>query len=445
MKTKLFLLTVALLAMPVLSACGSSPSAQAAENSISGSGYVSSQQVQIAPELGGKVVEILAVEGETIQEGDVLFRMDDEIYRAQYEQAQASVGVAEAAIASAQAQLTAANVQYELALQGARLQDLQSRNAAWVTPLPDEFELPVWYYQQAERIQAVQAEVAAARDALMQKRDDLAQELQDASNSDLVTAESELAAAQAAYQVAVQTHDLAADASENTVLEEVAQEQVDSALADLERAQLAYDGMLSNTASLDVLDARGRVAVAQARYENALDVLTQLMRGEYALQVEAARAAVTLAKSGVGQAEANLLAAQAALQLLDVQMAKTVVYAPITGVVLSRNLEVGETIPQGGPVFKIADLSQVELTVYISEDRYGELHLGQVVEISVDSFPNEIFTGTIAAIADEAEFTPRNVQTVDGRKSTVFAVTIVVPNPDGKLKPGMPADARIQL
>ncbi|MBC8333107.1 MAG: efflux RND transporter periplasmic adaptor subunit [Anaerolineae bacterium] len=127
------------------------------------------------------------------------------------------------------------------------------------------------------------------------------------------------------------------------------------------------------------------------------------------------------------------------------QLAKTVVYAPTSGVVLTRSLEIGEMIAPGGPVIEVADLAQVELTVYISEDRYGQVKLGQDVEIVVDSFPTEVFIGTVAAIADQAEFTPRNVQTVDGRKSTVFAVKIVLSNPEGKLKPGMPADARIRF
>ena len=436
---------VVLFVMLTLGACSAFPTAQAAENVIEGSGHVSAQQIKIASELGGKVVEVLVSEGNEIQTGDILFRLDDTIYQAQYRQAQAGVAVAQAAVETAQAQLDAANLQSELALQGARLQDLQARNAAWLAPLPDEFTLPVWYYQKDEHIQAIQSEVEVAHNALTQAQTDLAQELQDASNSDLVTAETTLAAAQAAYQIALQTHAQATAANENEIVEEIAQDQLDTTLADLERAQLDYDRILSATASADILDARGRVAVAQSRFDNALDALTQLLSGEQSLQVDASRAAVNLAEAGLAQAEANRTAAEAALQVLDVQLAKTVVYAPTSGVVLTRSLEIGETIAPGGPVMEVADLAQVELTVYISEDRYGQVKLGQDVEIVVDSFPTEVFIGTVAAIADQAEFTPRNVQTVDGRKSTVFAVKIVLSNPEGKLKPGMPADARIRF
>jgi HlyD family secretion protein len=78
--------------------------------------------------------------------------------------------------------------------------------------------------------------------------------------------------------------------------------------------------------------------------------------------------------------------------------------------------------------------------VYIPETEYGKIQLGDQVSLTVDSYPNETFTGTVAHISEQAEFTPRNVQTVDGRQATVYAIKLIVPNPDLKLKPGMPAD-----
>ena len=88
----------------------------------------------------------------------------------------------------------------------------------------------------------------------------------------------------------------------------------------------------------------------------------------------------------------------------------------------------------------IGQLDEVELTVYVPEDKYGHIQLGQEVFIAVDSFPGSTFTGMVVYISGEAEFTPRNVQTMEGRKTTVYAVKITVPNQDQKLKPGMPAD-----
>jgi len=80
------------------------------------------------------------------------------------------------------------------------------------------------------------------------------------------------------------------------------------------------------------------------------------------------------------------------------------------------------------------------VTVYVPEDRYGQIQLGQTAQVSVDSFPGRAFEGQVRAIANQAEFTPRNSQTVEGRKDTVFAVRLSIANPDQALKPGMPAD-----
>ena len=80
------------------------------------------------------------------------------------------------------------------------------------------------------------------------------------------------------------------------------------------------------------------------------------------------------------------------------------------------------------------------LTVYVPEDRYGQIALGQTYPVTVDSFPGQAFDGKVTHIADQAEFTPRNVETVEGRKNTVFAIRLTLSNPDMALKPGMPAD-----
>jgi HlyD family secretion protein len=88
----------------------------------------------------------------------------------------------------------------------------------------------------------------------------------------------------------------------------------------------------------------------------------------------------------------------------------------------------------------MADLNEITITVYVPEDRYGQISLGQQAEVTVDSFPGETFTAEVIHIADEAEFTPRNVQTVEGRSSTVYAIRLKVTDSEGRLKIGMPAD-----
>ncbi len=114
--------------------------------------------------------------------------------------------------------------------------------------------------------------------------------------------------------------------------------------------------------------------------------------------------------------------------------------SPINGVVLDRLVQPGEIVAPGSTLLNVADLTSLTLTVYIPEDRYGQFSLGQTYPISVDSFPGTVFTGEVTHIADQAEFTPRNVQTVEGRKATVYAIRLTISNPDQALKPGMPAD-----
>ena len=91
----------------------------------------------------------------------------------------------------------------------------------------------------------------------------------------------------------------------------------------------------------------------------------------------------------------------------------------------------------------LGDLDEVTLTVYVPEDQLGRVRLGQSVDVRVDTFPDRVFQGQVVAIAHEAEFTPRNVQTQEERVNMVFAVDVSIPNPDHLLKPGVPADAVI--
>lgn len=116
---------------------------------------------------------------------------------------------------------------------------------------------------------------------------------------------------------------------------------------------------------------------------------------------------------------------------------------PIAGTVLYRSVEPGEFVSPGAPLVTVADLDRLTLTVYVPEDRYGQIMLGASYPVTVDSYPAEVFTGTVSHIADRAEFTPRNVQTTDSRKTTVFAIKLDLAQNGGKLKPGMPADVNL--
>jgi HlyD family secretion protein len=112
-------------------------------------------------------------------------------------------------------------------------------------------------------------------------------------------------------------------------------------------------------------------------------------------------------------------------------------------VVLRKNLEAGATAAPGAAVVTIIDPSDLWLRAYIAETDLGRVRVGQPARVTVDAFPGEPFEGRVTEVASEAEFTPRNVQTQKERINLVFRVRIAIANPDGRLKPGMPADAVI--
>lgn len=441
MKKSYFNITVVFSLLAVLLGACSSISDRAAGNGLlSASGTVSARQVEVAPEIGGRVIQVLVEEGQPVKTGDILFGLDDSLLQAQRKQATAAVQVAEAALDTAHAQLESTQTQYEIAFQAARKQDQQNRMNTWETEVPEEFDLPVWYFEKDEALTAAKKEVSEAKANLESELKNLDAVLANAGNTNFAATEERLAEAQALFEVASQVLDRAEAAKDNKELEEQAQKQFDAAEAELNTAQEGYNRILTSTSSLEILEARARVAIARTRYDTALDLLNSLQTGEFSLQLKAAENALEQAEAAVSQAEAGLAQTQTALDTIDIQIEKLMITSPIDGILLTRNLEVGETVSPGSTVMTIGQLREVELVVYIPEDRYGEINLGEKVEVRVDSFPGEIFNGTIAYISDQAEFTPRNVQTVEGRRATVYAVKLSVPNPDLKLKPGMPAD-----
>ena len=117
--------------------------------------------------------------------------------------------------------------------------------------------------------------------------------------------------------------------------------------------------------------------------------------------------------------------------------------SPIDGVILERLVEPDEFAAPGSTVLVVAALDALTLKIYVPEDRYGQVALGQSYGVTVDSFPSETFSGTVKFISDRAEFTPRNVQTTDSRKATVYAIRLDLAPNGGKLKPGMPADVHL--
>lgn len=145
------------------------------------------------------------------------------------------------------------------------------------------------------------------------------------------------------------------------------------------------------------------------------------------------------------QVMANVERLKANVELIKKNLNDCFVTAPISGVVVKRFVEKGETVTNLSSLIKISDLTQVELMVYVNEKDLPKIKLGQAVDVKVDAFPDKSYKGKIIFISPEAEFTPKNIQTKEERTKLVFAVKVKIDNPDYELKSGIPADAIIKL
>lgn len=453
---------------------------------LQASGTVEAVQVVVGPEIAGRVAEVLVEEGETVDAGDVLLRLDDDLLSSQRRRAdtavesarasqetaktgvdlaKASLEAAKAALETVKAGVEAAQVNSQMVTNEAHLVEQSGRTTAWKQSKPGEFDQPVWYFEKDEQIAAAQAEVDSAKASLDNERANLNAVRADASNGKLVEAEDRLSKARTAFLVAKEVLDRA-NAQSDEALRDYANTLYDAAKTELDAAQSSYDNLLSSKEYDDVLEARARVVVAQERYQTARDRLNQMLTGEESLAVKAAEVALKQAESAVAQAEAGVAQAevgvsqaearmaqaktaveqaQAELDLIDVQIDKLTVKSPASGLVLVRNVEPGEVIQPGGSALTIGKLERLTITVYIPEDRYGQIKVGDRARVTVDSFPGKTFDASVVRVADRAEFTPRNVQTEEGRRTTVFAVELEVTSPQGDLKPGMPADVDFGL
>lgn len=442
---------------------------------LKASGSIEAVDVNISPEMSGKVAEVLVDEGQTVKAGDELLGLDDDLLTAQRQVAAAGLDAAVAGAQTAQKALATAKAQYQIALETALAQDKKSRLQDWFSQDPKQFDQPGWYFSRAEQIQAAQAQVDTAQKALEEAQASLTDVTGSLEKADFLKAEQRLLEARLAYLITREvnnraqnstssnqpvgrynsTHcgtnqgyrlanrrltDLIYNCNGDPQLSDAGQTLYDNAREELDNAQQAYNDLLNTQAAEDVLKARAEVSVAQERYYSALDFLHGLQIGDQSPSVGAAQGALDQAQAVAVQAQKAVEQAQANLDLLDAQIEKLTLYAPMDGVILTRSVEPGEFVQPGATALSMANLNALTITVYVPEDRYGEISLGQQAQVTVDSFPDKTFTAEVIHIADEAEFTPRNVQTVEGRSSTVYAIKLKVSDSGGKLKIGMPAD-----
>lgn len=207
-----------------------------------------------------------------------------------------------------------------------------------------------------------------------------------------------------------------------------AEQRALEALREAERSRTLFAGGAISRQALD--RAETALDVANAALEQAREQLALVLEGARSEAIRAQRAAVD-------QARANIRRAEAAL-------AYAVVTAPFAGVVTVRHREPGESVAAGAPVLTLLDPGDRWVRIYVREDRIGLVRLGMEAEIVADTHPDRVYAGEVVFIGDQAEFTPRNVQTTEDRVRLVYPVKVRITGDERfELKPGIPADVTL--
>jgi len=186
---------------------------------------------------------------------------------------------------------------------------------------------------------------------------------------------------------------------------------------DLKRMEELY--RVKSVSEKQVDDSRTRFIVSQQMWE-------KMKRGSRQEEIDAAR----------GRRDQT----KAQMASLQKKVNDCVVTAQVAGTVTKRFVEQGELASTGMSLYRISNLSSMEITIYVSESDLPKVKLNQKAIINIDAFQNKDYEGKVTFISSTAEFTPKNIQTKDERTKLVFSVKVKVPNPDGSLKAGIPAD-----
>lgn len=479
-------------------------------------GVIEARRVTLASELGGKVIEVLVEEGQSVAAGQPLVRLDDAALRIQREQAKAALNAAQANLAllqigATEAQIDGVEAQLAQAEANLRMAEANLRMAeAALDSLtsgarPEEIaairtsldQARTRYYGmtvslKTDQIEKVRTALTTAENNLSEataRRDDQTQSSHNLAYM-IAAADNAIADAQNAVTLAQHVYDAVMDAARPNYLQiELARLSWEAAQANVVQAQARLVGLQDDAgtttealaaADATLQDTQQQADAAKTAYKALTSGLSatqldaawaevQRLQAQLAAfgaagpnvsapvetllaQIDTAKAARELAAANLAAlangarseqldaAQAQVDAAQAQVDILDLQIEKLTITAPWDGVVLTRSAEVGQMALPGGTLLEIGQLGHLELTVYLPEERFGVVSLNQTVSVRIDAYPDRSFGGTVLRLADEAEFTPTNVQTSEDRTRLVYAVKISLDNADLALKPGMIAD-----
>jgi HlyD family secretion protein len=359
-------------------------------NEIRLSGNIEMTQVTLAFKQPGRIVALEAAEGDTVRKGQVIARADREQMEHQRESNQAAVAAARGQIDQLRTMIDwqRTSVEREVQLRNAELRAAQAQLDTLLA---------------GSRPQEIQQAEAAVADARTQH----AQAAADWERAQKLFKDEDISRAQYDQFKA----------------------RFDSTAAAVKQAEMRSSIVKEGPRKEDIEAARAQVARARAAVQAAENNKLEVRRREQEMEVRRAE---------VDRARAQVAA-------LDVQLGDTVIEAPVDGVVLTKNAELGEVVAAGTPILTIGNISRPWLRAYVTEPQLGRVKLGDKVKVTSDSYPGKVYIGRVTFISSEAEFTPKQIQTPEERVKLVYRIKVELDNPNQELKLNMPVEAVLDV
>jgi HlyD family secretion protein len=420
------------------------------------SGRIEGDQAAVGAKVGGTLVRVAVREGDRVEAGGLIAELASEQVQAQLERAEHGLHTAREQLAEAEARLESLQRQAEAAEIAISLAERESRarigeaeaalgtaqarlGAAQRQAEAAEIAVSLAERESRARIGEAEAALGAAQARVRQAEADLDKAVKDHARYRELFAR-ELIAAQQLDQA--RTAEAVTRAAVDAALKQVSQAEEILEGARASRVTVELRQKEAETAAEGAGAARKQVAQAEEtlRLVQASRVAVELRRKE----AETAAERVREGRAALSTLRAQVQSAESAVALARANLADTRVRAPFAGTVLRKLVEAGEVVAAGTPLVTLVDLSKLYAKVYVAERDLGKVKLGDASRVYTDAFPRRAFEALVSEIAQQAEFTPRDIHTRDERVKQVFAVKLAIRNAEGVLKPGMPADARIR-
>lgn len=349
------------------------------DDTIEASGTIDTTEIQVGSRIGGRIIAMLAREGDNVKANQPLIKLDPYQIPAQK--------------AALKAQLRQAQAQLLESIHGPRPQEIAQARAQY---------------------QASQAQANLSR--IGPRTEDIAQ-----AQATLRQAQSNLQNDEANYQrfqQLYQRHVVSQQEFDNT------RTTYQSSLQEVNIARQKLLELQRGNRPQEVEQAAQQARAQQEQWR-------LLLAGTRPEQIAQQRAQVQ-----------NI---QAQIAELDKSAAESIIKSSCNCQINTMNWRVGQLVTSNQSVASLYNLDDLWVRVYIPEERFGLMHIGDRVQVKVDAYPDAIFQGKVVQLASRAEFTPRNVQTEEGRKIQVFGVKVALDNRKRLLRPGMPADVTFNI